>query len=249
MAATLIGVPASHPTVSAELMLERKGIPYRRIDLVPGVHRLLLRAIGFPGITVPALRLDGVRLQGTRTISRALEALQPEPPLFPTHPERRADAERAEAWGDEVLQPAARRLVWAALRRDRSTIDTFLSRAKTGIPTPVAVATAGPVVALSSRLNRATDEAARLDLERLPAMLDRVDEWVEDGVLGGLIPNAAGFQVAPSIRLLMALDDLRPALEGRPGGRFAAKAIPEPPGHVPAVFPPDWLGPIRAKTQ
>jgi glutathione S-transferase len=185
MGATLIGVPASHPTVSAELMLDRKGISYRRIDLVPGAHRLLLRVAGYPGITVPALRLDGVRLQGTRTISRALDALQPEPPLFPRDAAHRAAAEHAEAWGDEVLQPVARRLTWAALRRNRSTIDTFMAGANTGIPTPLAVATAGPVVALSSRLNRASDDAARIDLERLPAMLDRVDAWLDDGVLGG----------------------------------------------------------------
>jgi len=35
MAARLYGVPASHPTLSAELMLRRKGVEYRRLDLVP----------------------------------------------------------------------------------------------------------------------------------------------------------------------------------------------------------------------
>jgi glutathione S-transferase len=246
MAATLFGLPASHPTVAAALMLDRKGIPYRRIDLLPAVHRLLLRALGYPGITVPALRLDGIRLQGTRTISRALDALQPDPPLFPHDPDRRVRAEEAEAWGDEVLQSAARRLAWAALRRDHSTVDTFLAGGHLPIPTPVAVATSGPLIALSAHLNHATDHAARQDLERLPAMLDRVEAWLEEGVLGGLTPNAASFQVAPSIRILMALDDLRPAIEARPAGRFAAEVIPEPPGRVPAVLPPDWLEPLRA---
>jgi glutathione S-transferase len=248
MGVTLLGLPASHPTVSAGLMLDRKGISYRRIDLLPAVHRLVLRGLGYPGITVPAIRLDGVRLQGTRTISRALDALQPDPPLFPSDPDRRARAEEAEAWGDEVLQPAARRLAWAALRRDHSTVDTFLTGGHLPIPTPVAVATAGPLIALSAHLNHATDEAAREDLARLPAMLDRVEAWLEEGVLGGVVPNAAGFQVAPSIRILMALDDLRPAIEGRPAGRFATEVIPEPPGRVPSVLPPEWLGPL-AKTQ
>ena len=248
MAATLFGLPASHPTVSAALMLDRKGIAYRRIDMLPAVHRLLLRALGYPGITVPALRLDGVRLQGTRTISRALDSLQPEPPLFPHDPDRRARAEEAEAWGDEVLQPAARRLAWAALRRDHSTVDTFLAGGHLPVPTPVAVAPAGPLISLSAPLNHATDEAAREDLARLPAMLDRVEAWLEEGVLGGLAPNAAGFQVAPSVRILMALDDLRPFIEQRPAGRFAAEVIPEPPGRVPAVFPAEWLEPMRAKS-
>ena len=40
-------------------MLERKGIPYKRIDLVPVVSKGVLRVNGFPGETVPALKIDG----------------------------------------------------------------------------------------------------------------------------------------------------------------------------------------------
>src|SRR3712207_1135753 len=69
--ALLLGVPASNPTVAAELMLGRKRIEVDRFDLVPGLHRVVLRRV-FPDGTVPALFLDGRRLQGTRTISRAL---------------------------------------------------------------------------------------------------------------------------------------------------------------------------------
>src|SRR5206468_4090707 len=108
----------------------------------------------------------------------------------------------------EVLQPVARRLVWAALKRDRSTVGTLLEGGHLPIPTPVAVATATPLILLSARLNRATDEATQQDLARLPALLDRADALIEEGTLGGLVPNAAGFQIAPSIRLLMALEDL-----------------------------------------
>jgi glutathione S-transferase len=246
MAATLLGLPASHPTVTAELMLRRKDIEFRRIDLVPAVSRVILRALGYPRNTVPALRLDGVRLQGSRTISRALDAIQPEPPLYPSHPERRAAAERAEAWGDEVIQPAARRVVWAALERDRSAVPSIIDAAHVPLPTPLAVATAPPIIALSARLNRASDEAVRDDLERLPAMLDRVDAWVEEGVLGGLVANAAGYQIAPSIRLLMFLDDLRPAIERRPAGRFALQTAPDFQGRIPPVYPREWLGSLAS---
>src|SRR5215210_1739007 len=168
--ALLIGVPASHPTVAAELMLARKGIEIDRFDLVPGLHRFVLRR-AFPDGTVPAMVLDGRRLQGTRTISRALDVIAPEPALFPAEPERRAARERAELWGDLVLQPVVRRLAWAALKRDRSTIDTFLDDARLGLPTGLAVATAAPVAALSARLNRASDRSARRDLEALPRLL------------------------------------------------------------------------------
>ena len=246
MAATLFVIPGSHPSMAARLMLEQKGIDYRRVDLVPAVHKLVVRAAGFPGATVPALRLDGRRLQGSRVLARALDELRPEPPLFPRDAELREAVERAEEWGDDALQPVVRRLTWAALRRDHSTIGTFLAGARLGLPSGLAVRTAAPVVALAARLNQATEAATRRDLGSLPGMLERVDEWVSEGVLGGPERNAADFQVATSVRLLMALDDLRPAIEGRPAGRLAREVVPEFPGRASRVFPRAWLEPLVA---
>jgi len=201
--------------------------------------------VGFRGRTVPALRLDGRRLQGSRTISRALDELYPEPLLFPREPERRAAVERAEEWGDEVLQPLARRLTWASLKRDRATIGSFLEGARLGIPHGVAACTAAPLVLLSARLNDASDEAARADLAALPGHLAKVDGLIAEGVLGGRERNAEDFQIATSLRLLTTLDDLRPSIAGRPAGRLAEAVVPRFPGRVNAVFPADWLAPLR----
>ena len=118
MRATLFGLPASHPTLAGQLMLEHKGVDYRRIDFPAGTQRLLLGPLGFPRRTVPAIRLDGARLQGTTEIALALDALLPERPLFPADPERRRAVVEADAWGNEVLQPVPRRLVWNGVCRD-----------------------------------------------------------------------------------------------------------------------------------
>ena len=241
MKATLIGVPASHPTLTAELALERKRIPYRRVDIVPGVSRWVIRGLGFDGNRVPAMWLDGQRLQGTRVITRALEVLVPDPPLFPADPGERAAVESAERWGEEVLQDVPRRLTWDALGRDRSTIDTFLAEAHLPIPTPIAVATSGTVVPLGRRGNRVSTDSTRADLARLPDLLDRVDELIAEGTIGGAEPNAADFQIAPSVRLLMCFEDLRPLIESRPAGQHALRIAPDFPGHVRAVLPEDWL--------
>jgi glutathione S-transferase len=241
MRATLFAVPGSHPSLAAQLMLERKGIEVRRIDLVAALHRVVVRAAGFPGITVPAVRLDGSRLQGTGQIARALDALVPDPPLLPADPVARAEVERAEGWADEVYQSAARRLAWATIKRDRSSVGSFLEGARLGVPTSLAARTAAPVILVSARLNRASDEAVRRDLDALPGWLDRVDGWVEEGVLGGAEPNVADYQVATSTRLLMALDDVRPGIEKRPAGRHALALVPVFPGRVPAVLPPAWI--------
>src|SRR3954451_8488579 len=127
--ATLFMVPGSHPSLAAALMLEQKGIEYRRIDFAPAVHRVMLRMVGVRGRTVAALRIEGRRVQGSRQIARALDQMRPEPPLLPREPEALRAVEQAEEWGDEVLQPLTRRLTWAALKRGRSTIGSFLEGA------------------------------------------------------------------------------------------------------------------------
>jgi glutathione S-transferase len=236
MRATLFGVPASHPSLAAELMLQHKGIDYRRIDLVTAAHRGLLRALGFPGKTVPAIRLDGAKVQGTTGIALALDSLVPAPPLFPDDPERRAAVIEAEAWGNEVLQPVPRRLIWNALKHDRSSVRSYLEDANLGIPTGIAARTSAPIAAAARRFNRATDEAVARDLEALPGLIDRVDELVGEGVIGGPERNAADFQIATSVSLLLTMDDIRPRIDGRPAERLAREVVPHQPGRMPRVF-------------
>jgi glutathione S-transferase len=60
-------------------------------------------------------------------------------------------------------------------------------------------------------------------------------------VIGGEEPNAADLQIAPSVRLLMAFDQLRPLIEARPAGAFAVKVAPDPGGRVPAALPAEWI--------
>ena len=72
MDARLFVIPASHPSIAARLMLEHKGIPYKRTDLLPVISKVALRGLGFPGVTVPALKIDGGKVQGSRQIAREL---------------------------------------------------------------------------------------------------------------------------------------------------------------------------------
>ncbi|MEA2398574.1 MAG: glutathione S-transferase [Thermoleophilaceae bacterium] len=238
MGATLFVIPGSHPSWSARLMLERKGIEYRRLDLVAAIHRPILRMARFPGRTVPALIMDGRRVQGTRAIAEAIEELRPEPPLFPSDPVKRAAVDEAERFGDQELQSVARRITWWAIQRDRAAIRTFLEGARVGMPAGMATAVAGPFVRASVRYNHADDERVRADLADLAGMLDRIDAWIADGVLGSDEPNVADYQIATSVRLLMCSDDLRPGIEGRPAGQHALKIVPDFPGRIAPVLGP-----------
>lgn len=229
-------------------MLDHKGIAYKRTDLLPVISKGALRALGFPRNTVPAIKIDGQRVQGSREIARELERLRPEPALFPSDPDKRAAVEEAERFGDEELQHPIRQLLWWSIKKDKAPLRSYSEGAKLGVPIDLAMMTAGPIVALSARFNEAGDENVRRDLAALPELLNRVDAWIEAGVLNGEQLNAADFQIGPSLGLAMTMDDLRPSLEGRPAGELAKRVVPNYPGKTPPILPPAWLQPLRSET-
>jgi glutathione S-transferase len=245
MSARLFVIPASHPSITAALMLEHKGIAYKQTDLLPVISKGALRAAGFPGVTVPALKIDGSRVQGSRQIARELERLRPEPSLFPSDPEQRAAVEEAERFGDEELQHPIRQILWWSIKRDKAPLRSYSEGAKIGLPIGLAMKTAAPIVALSARFNEADDDNVKHDLAALPGLLQRVDDLIAAGVIGGERLNAADFQIAPSIGLALTLDDLRPAIEGRPAGALAKRVVPDYPGKTPPILPAAWLEPLR----
>lgn len=245
MNARLYVIPASHPSIAVELMLKHKGISYKRTDLLPVISKGVLRAVGFPGVTVPALKIDGDKVQGSRQIARELDRIQPEPPLLPADPEKRAAVEEAERFGDEELQHPIRQILWWGMKKNRAPLRSYSEGARIGMPIGLAVKTAAPIVALSARFNEASDENARKAVAALPALLDKVDALVTSGVINGERPNAADFQIAPSIGLAMTLDDLRPLIEDRPAAALAKRLVPSYPGKMPPVLPPEWLAPLR----
>lgn len=243
---TLYGLPISHPVRAAREMLDYKGLAYKRIDLINGLHAGMLRVLGFPGGTAPAMKIDGRKVQGTLEISRELDRVKPDPPLFPSDPAERAAVEEAESWGERELQPIGRLLAIPAFARDPSTLPEFMADAALPVQLPpkVVVAMSKPLTLIQRLRHGSNDEVGRAALSRLPAVLDRVEALIDEGVIGGAAPNAADFQIATSIRLLLVFDDLRPLIDGRPAGRYARSLVPDYAGHVPAILPQDWLKPL-----
>jgi glutathione S-transferase len=240
----LLAIPASHPCAAVAAMLDAKGAVYDRVDLFPALSRVWLRLTGFPSGRVPALRLDGVRVEGSRAIARALDARWPEPPLFPAGAAACARVEEIEAWGDGPLQEVARRIILWALIHDRAAPRAALEGARLQFRIPVGLAArlAWPVLRLDAALNDVSADSVRADLTSLPGMLDRIDDWIAGGDLGGVPPTAADYQLAGSLRLLLTLDDLAPYFRDRAADGLARRLIPDFPGRVAAgVFPNGWL--------
>jgi glutathione S-transferase len=261
MEAKLYVILGSHACRTGMLLLEHKGIDYERVVLATGMHPMLLRLHGFSGNsasfrkvddganpmlriadrtgTVPALLIDGERVKTNRRISRYLDDLQPDPPLFPPDPERRREVEEAERWGDEVLQMAARRLVLGGALHGR---DSLVDQGDDGRLGPLLFKNS-TVRLIGGRLfgllifgvNAHSEPDV---LAAVPGMLDKVDEWVESGVLNGDELNAADFMIAPSLALLCYRRDVRSEVERRPAMRLVERVLPEPsraqPGAVAA---------------
>jgi len=198
-------------------MLEHKGMPFRRVNFPPGPHRLLVRLMGFKGDRVPAVKFaDGRRAQGTRELPRVLDELMPEPRLVPDDPR----ALHAEAWADEVLQQWARRMVAGAGSRDPDALagrgaggrlDALLTRHER----PRRLVARAVLTAF-----RVTKEQQQDDLERTPQLLDRVDAWIEEGVLNGRELRSADFAVASSLALVEYIVSLQPELHRRPARKL-----------------------------
>jgi glutathione S-transferase len=227
--ARLYAIPGSHPCAAVAALLDTRGVDYERVDLVPVLSRFWLRALGFGGSTVPALRIDGRRIVGSRAIMHALGE---------------QGEEEIETWADETLQCVVRRIVLWCLARHPAATASVLADARLHPPLPRRLARrlAPFVLRIDARLNAAGDAAVHRDLAALREHLDRIDAWIARGGLGGEPPTAADYQVARSVRLLLVFDDLAPLLGGRPAAELARRIIPRFEGRVPAgAFPPAWL--------
>ena len=242
-------LPGSHPCAAVEAALKLKGIDFKRVVLLP-IAPLMVGPLRYGGTTVPGMRIGSERLVGSRTIMRRLDELKPEPPLLPAPGEESyGQVLDAERWGDEIFQGVPRRLIDAAFLRNPGAMESYAAETKLPLPRPLL----RPALPLTARLmaikNKASDESARADLLSLPQMLDRVDGWIADGVLGGERPNAADLQIGSTIMLLLSIGDVRPLIEGRPATRLVGYFPPLVGEVPPGALPAEWVAQAAPQTQ
>jgi glutathione S-transferase len=221
-------------------MIERKGLDHKMIWLLPGLWPVLLRTRGFHDGTVPAMKVDGRRIQGSTLISRELERLQPDPPLFPQDPERRRAVEEAERWGDQTLQDVPRRIVrWMSVHRPETKV---MIAKEVGMPFPRFAAWINTPAAKHLANKVDADDQVQRAIAEVPEVIGHVDGLIADGVIGGDEPNAADFQIATSVRALLTVKDLDPVTQGRPAAELAMRYVPRFGTEFPAgLLPAEWL--------
>jgi glutathione S-transferase len=240
----------SHACRSAMLMLEYKEQPYERVEIPTLLHPLAVRLHGFNAGgetrtagsgrplalrmgdhlgTVPALAANGDRVSTNHGIARFLDDRHPDRPLLPADADQRRRVEEAEHWANESLQMFARRILLPVALRDPSSAGEAAGHGRLG-PLLYRQATARRlIIPMIGRVVFNVGSATEQEmLAELPGMLDRIDGWIADGVLGGPQLNAADCMVAPSLALILYHPDVAPLFAGRPALELVDRLLPEP---------------------
>lgn len=169
----------SHYNEKARWALDYKQIPHTRRAVMPGLHVLVAMRLGGRD-TFPVMTIGEQVYPDSTDIVAALEALQPEPPLYPEDPELRARALELEDDLDRNLGPAVRRLGYQHILEDRDAALDFLSRG--GPPLRRAILAAA-FLPLSTAM-RATFEIPEQDDPRARATVEHYLQLIEDLTAG-----------------------------------------------------------------
>jgi glutathione S-transferase len=124
---------------------------------------------------------------------------------------------------------AARRILAGAVLRDPSAFSRSAADGRMEYLLYRRALARRLVIPVIGRLVFAASPAAERELlAELPAMLDRIDAWIADGVLGAEQLNAADFMVAPSLALILYRSDVLPLFQGRPALELVDRLLPDP---------------------
>ncbi len=127
----LVQFLASHFNEKARWALDWKGLPHTRRSLLPGPHIPVVRRLSGQTAT-PVLLIDERVVAGSADILAALEELRPEPPLFPSDPEARAEVEALQAHFDEEVGPQVRTALFSVLLDEPGYLCAIFDRERPG---------------------------------------------------------------------------------------------------------------------
>lgn len=99
------------------LILDYKGLPYRKIEVTPGIGQLdLYRMAGQR--QVPVLKDGSEVIADSTAIARYLDQRYPERPIIPADARQRALCFLIEEWADESIGPNTRKVMLGTLGQD-----------------------------------------------------------------------------------------------------------------------------------
>jgi glutathione S-transferase len=227
-------IEVSHYNEKARWALDYKSIAHELRVPMPGMHGVNALALTRgKHRRLPLLELEGRRIGDSTAIIAALEAYQPDPPLYPADPAQKARALELEDFFDERLAPQLRRLVWHHTLQDTNLVVDSLFGDRSPGRARFLRATAPVVRPFVRRDYGVSAESAEVAHGEVLAAMDRIEaELQPSGYLVGDrfsvadLTAAALFTplIAPPHRPYLpptfppALQSLREELTARPGG-------------------------------
>lgn len=188
------------------LILDYKGLEYRKIEVTPGIGQVeLFRLTGQR--QVPVLK-DGSRYIADSTeIAKYLDSQYPERPLIPTDPKKRGVCLLIEEWADESIGVKGRKALFSAISQNqnfrKSLLPTntpdVLKNLVEGVPSDV-LTVLGLGVGYSPDAIRSAIADLKQDLEALVLLL------ADSPYLVGDEPTLADFAVA-GLSILLKFPD------------------------------------------
>lgn len=235
---TLHVLPPSHPCMTARAALDLKGLEYEVVTLDMGKHGNQVEELyGEGNRTVPGMMIGGEPVHGSTAILERLDQLVPENPLYPDGIAEQV--REAELWADGHLQDLGRRLPWGALHFRPESMGTFGGG---GPLDPAGVDFAMKFIHSTWKYHSITAAKLAEDLATVPAVVEQIESFANEGLIDGEQPTAADLQIASTVRVLLTVGDLHPSFEGSAGERIARRLFPDYDGMVPAgAFPAGWI--------
>jgi glutathione S-transferase len=199
---TLWHFRVSHYNEKVRWALDHKRLPHRRRAMIPGFHVPVVRWLSGQS-RLPVLRIGGRTLVDSTAIIAAIEALQPDPPLYPAEPAQRQRALALEDYFDEEVAPELRRLFWWTYV-DRAADCAAMATDGFGLLARTAFRASWPVTrALFCRnmgIDAAQIEAAQ---RRLASHFDRLES--EIGASGFLVGERFGIADLTAAAVMTAI--------------------------------------------
>lgn len=201
------------------LILDYKGLPYKKIEVTPGVGQLeVFRLSGQRQL--PVLKDGSTVIADSTAIAFYLEKEYPEKPLIPSDPYQKGLCLMMEEWADESIGTKSRKVLFGALTQNQdfrnsilpSTTPDFVRNFVGAVP-PEVFDILGLGVGLGSDSIKLAQDALKQDLEALCLLLNNRPYLVGDQ------PTLADLTVA-SLSILLKYPegnyiDIPEALKGK----------------------------------
>lgn len=115
----------SHYCEKVRLILDYKGLPYRKIEVVPGIGQLDVYRLSGQR-QVPVLKDGNEVIADSTAIAEYLDRKYPDRPIIPSDPRQKGLCLMIEQWADESIGLNARKCLIGALSNNPSLRQAFL---------------------------------------------------------------------------------------------------------------------------